>query len=305
MWEPRPQRGLGSWWSIALGAVVVAVGLLGLSRTAAETCRQLHVALELAGSDQRLSTWIPACTPDLGAARQSLLWDLVLIAGCALGAAAILRRWWPLYEATRLKAAERTVVLLPFVVGGLNVVENALIAGVLRVRDGRFAFPEHMGLPVTIATVSGIRWITGAVVVVTVVMAILLAAARRNEPSRPVALATMPVPDPADLPAPDGLGICCSGGGIRAAAFALGALDRLEHRGVTDRARWLTCRAGRTRPRRGPWPAPPTPADRSPATSSTGCPNRSPAARWVGIGSCATVPAASGGRRWRPLRTCC
>ena len=190
-WQREPPCGSrpSTWAGVVVvdrcGAVVVAVGLLGLSRTAAETCRQLHVALELAGSDQRLSTWIPACTPDLGAARQSLLWDLVLIAGRALGAAAILRRWWPLYEATRLKAAERTVVLLPFVVGGLNVVENALIAGVLRVRDGRFAFPEHMGLPVTIATVSWIRWITGAVVVVTVVMAILLAAARRNaEPPR-------------------------------------------------------------------------------------------------------------------------
>ena len=82
-----------------LSVLVVAAGLFVLTRTAAETCRQFHFAVELAGSDQRLATWIPGCTPDLGGARHSLLWDLVLIAGYVLGSGVILRRWWPLYQA--------------------------------------------------------------------------------------------------------------------------------------------------------------------------------------------------------------
>ena len=43
---------------------------------------------------------------------------------------------------------------------------------------------------------------------------------------------------------PTDLGVCCSGGGIRAAAFALGALDQLERAGVMDRARWLAAVSG-------------------------------------------------------------
>ena len=47
-----------------------------------------------------------------------------------------------------------------------------------------------------------------------------------------------------ELPPPADLGVCCSGGGIRAAAFALGALDQLERAGVMGRARWLAAVSG-------------------------------------------------------------
>ena len=46
------------------------------------------------------------------------------------------------------------------------------------------------------------------------------------------------------LAPPADLGVCCSGGGIRAAAFALGALDQLERAGIMDRARWLAAVSG-------------------------------------------------------------
>ena len=239
---PRPSRGLGAWWTIALGVALAGAGLALMARLADRTCAQLHAALELAGSDQRLATWIPGCPADLGAARASLGWDLLLIAGYVTGAAAVLRRWWPLYQATRLKALERIVITLPAVVGGLDVIENALILVGLDTRNGRFAYPTRMALPVTIATVSWLKWIAGGIVVVTVVMAVMLAAARRGEAARP---AVAPMARPESTPAePTGLGICCSGGGIRAAAFALGALDRLEHAGVTSRACWLSSVSG-------------------------------------------------------------
>ena len=44
--------------------------------------------------------------------------------------------------------------------------------------------------------------------------------------------------------APGGIGICCSGGGIRSAAFNLGALQSLDQAGVLGRARYLSAVSG-------------------------------------------------------------
>ena len=43
---------------------------------------------------------------------------------------------------------------------------------------------------------------------------------------------------------PGQLGVCCSGGGIRAAAFSVGALTSLEKAGLIRRAAWLTAVSG-------------------------------------------------------------
>ena len=49
---------------------------------------------------------------------------------------------------------------------------------------------------------------------------------------------------PVEDPDPDAVGICCSGGGIRSAAFNLGALQALEKRGVLRGARYLSAVSG-------------------------------------------------------------
>ena len=49
---------------------------------------------------------------------------------------------------------------------------------------------------------------------------------------------------PVENPDPDAIGICCSGGGIRSAAFNLGALQALEKRGVLRGARYLSAVSG-------------------------------------------------------------
>lgn len=50
---------------------------------------------------------------------------------------------------------------------------------------------------------------------------------------------------PEPVPVPEGpLGICCSGGGIRSAAFNLGALQSLDEGGVLRRARYLSAVSG-------------------------------------------------------------
>jgi hypothetical protein len=239
--DPRPRRGFGSWAWILVGLILGVVGNVLLART--RPCDSFHFAVQLAGSDQRLTEWIPACPPDLGEARASIGWDFLYIAGYVVLGAGILRRWWPLYQAPKLKSAERTVIALPVVVGALDVVENVLVLAGLGVEDGRFAYPSNLALPVTISTIAWTKWVFAAISVITVVMALMLAFVRRNEAHRPRVHETQPAAQ-AVPPTPGGLGVCCSGGGIRAAAFALGALDRLEAGGVMARARWLTAVSG-------------------------------------------------------------
>src|SRR5438128_1879328 len=59
----------------------------------------------------------------------------------------------------------------------------------------------------------------------------------------------MPVPPGAASPAVDGegeevIGICCSGGGIRSAAYNLGALQAMQEAGAFHRARYMTAVSG-------------------------------------------------------------
>jgi hypothetical protein len=237
--DPRPRRGLGSWPWIVAGLILAVAGNVLLARTS--PCDGFHLAVQLSGSDQRLAEWIPSCPPDLTAARTSIGWDFLYVAGYVTLGTAILRRWWPLYQAPKLKGAERVVIALPAVVGGLDVVENVLVLAGLEVKGGRFAYPSDMALPITIATVAWTKWLVAAIAIVAVVMALMLAFARRGERDRP-AVEHNPAPD-TDRAA-GGVGVCCSGGGIRAAAFSLGALDRLELAGVMSRARWLTAVSG-------------------------------------------------------------
>jgi hypothetical protein len=238
--DPRPRRGLGSWGWILTGLVLTAAGYLLLVRT--RPCDSFHLAVQLSGSDQRLAEWIPACPPDLGEARASIGWDFLFLAGYVLLGTSILRRWWPLYQAPKLKRAEVTVIALPAIVGALDVVENVLVLAGLGLEDGRFAYPSPMTLPITIATVAWTQGFLFAAAVVTVAMALMLAFARRGERAPPVVQHRLAAD--VGLAEPSGLGVCCSGGGIRAAAFSLGALDRLEAAGVMDRARWLTAVSG-------------------------------------------------------------
>lgn len=249
----RPTRLLGSWPSIGIGAVLTVVGIA--LTTAASPCREFSLAVELAGSNQRLGSWLADCNADLSAGRQAILTDFVLIVGYVLLLASIVRRWWPLYHAPILKRLERGIVVIPLAAGALDIIENVLLLIGVDVSSGgvggggvggRFTLPDRIAVPILIATVAWLKWLLVAVAVIAGVMALMLAVARRNEHDVPQLSSP---DDPSSVAAPPGrrvdeLGICCSGGGIRAAAFSLGAMQRMEGAGVMDRARWLTAVSG-------------------------------------------------------------
>lgn len=230
---------------LALG---VALGIAGAVLTLrAAPCDDFIVGTQFSGSNRRLGAWIGSCRPDLAAARRTLATDGLFIAGYVLTLAGILRRWWPLFQAPRLKRRERLVVVLPFVIGALDMAENLAIAAgldVTAVAGGRrFTYPEHPWLPTVVSTAAWLKWAGVAVAVVLAVMALGIGLASRHEPDEQ-RVSRNPPPIPIETGPPAGLGVACSGGGIRATAFAIGALDELERAGVLSRARWLTAVSG-------------------------------------------------------------
>ncbi|MDP1821082.1 MAG: hypothetical protein Q8K58_14480 [Acidimicrobiales bacterium] len=191
---------------------------------------------------------MPGCEADLAAAHAALAWDGLFIAGYVLLLTALIRRWWPLIPSRRVRRAAGMVAALPAVAGLLDVVENTLIWVFLTTENGTFAFSSSLRGPVVIATIAWLKWLTALTAVVCGGVAVMVAATRRHEPDQPPRdpdededensrSETQPVEDAA-------LGVCCSGGGIRAAAFSLGALEELEERNVLSRARWLTAVSG-------------------------------------------------------------
>ncbi len=239
--DARPRHGLGSWPVIIVGLLLTAVGFVLTSRTA--PCSDFHQGTQFSGSNARLAKWIGSCGNDLGEARATLLADGVLIAGYAIAAGGILRRWWPLYQAPGLKRREWLVVALPFVTAAIDLLENIVTWAALGTDGDRFSYPDNLAAPTLISTLAWLKMLAYGLGLLCVASACLLAIARRNESEKPIPRPDQPIAM-RELPPPAGLGVCCSGGGIRAAAFALGALDQLERAGVMGKARWLAAVSG-------------------------------------------------------------
>ena len=119
-----------------------------------------------------------------------------------------------------------------------------MIAVALDADPQRYSYPHNV-LPSVIAALSWAKWLTAGVGIVCIVGIGLLAISRALEARRrrlepPATVAAVDVP----TVEPGGLGVCCSGGGIRAAAYSLGALDQLERAGTMGEAKWLAAVSG-------------------------------------------------------------
>lgn len=240
--EPRPSRGFGSIPFIIVGLAVAAFGWWLTVRTA--PCSDFHWGTQFSGSQRRLWRWIGGCGTDVGQGRRSLAADAVLIAGYAFAGSNLLRRWWPLCEAPPLKRHQRTVIALPVITGALDLLENALTAWSLGANDERMTYPSDVR-PALISALAWAKWLTAGVAFMCIVGIGLLAISRALERRRRVTGPVLAdIPDDVPPLGSGGLGVCCSGGGIRAAAFSLGALEQLETAAWMTRAKWLTAVSG-------------------------------------------------------------
>lgn len=144
---------------VAAGIVGGAVGGWRLKK--AEPCKYFQPRANFAGSDRRLRQLFPGCAADLSAARRSVAWDYLLIAGYVtvlLGAA-----WWLAPTATG--GALMLMVSLSVAAGAVDTAENLLLVGMLGVQEGRFAFvrgPAAGGRswgPRLLAVITGVKFL--------------------------------------------------------------------------------------------------------------------------------------------------
>jgi hypothetical protein len=239
-WWRRALTLLSRWPVIAVGVAISVLGWILVGRTA--PCSDFHFGAQFSGSDEQLRRWIGDCGYDLTAARRTLLADGVLIAGYVIAATGMLARWWPLYRAPRLQRMERVVVLLPVAAAVLDVLENVMIAIWLESDGENYRYPDNFA-PTLISTLAWVKMLVYGAGILCVFAVIMLAIARLRDKAD-VQPAAIPEIQMEELPRPRELGICCSGGGIRAAAFAMGAIESLEQAGVMQQARWLTAVSG-------------------------------------------------------------
>lgn len=224
--------------SLTALAVAIAVGCAlwkGLAPGVAGDC-SLHVGAALSGSGEVFDRAIaPGCTDlTLDEARKTILWDFAFIAVYAPMATAAL--WWLWPRAFRIRRVRRhRWIALVFVAAALvDVVENVFV--LVALREG----PALADLPARAAAVAGWwKWMLIAAGTAMLAAAVCGAIGNRRVPPPPVR-----TPAPRDDGPPDGIGICLSGGGIRSAGFALGAMRALDRRGLLGRARWITAVSG-------------------------------------------------------------
>lgn len=258
------------WWGLVAGALVLVLGaVVGLQVVQAPLgdC-DLHMTTQFAGSDSRLDKRLDDRLCDDvsdGDVDTSLLLDSAFAVAYALVLHGALRRTWGGWCVGKLTALKDVVPWLPVGAAVCDVLENVATRVAVDAAPGAPpTFPHSDFWPLTITTLAWWKWALLAVTLIALVTSGWASLARRSSKLRrpddphdggPGRAHTEP--PPVVLPRGDGemdpeLGICCSGGGVRAAAYTLGVLHKLDtltpdpddDRSILARSRWLAAVSG-------------------------------------------------------------
>ena len=229
---------LPAYVAAAAIAVAVAVGIglwNGLSPGFTGGC-SLHTGAALSGSSEVFARAIaPGCRAlDLGEARATIAADFAFIPLYAVGGSALLWWLWPrAWRISRLRAL-RPLALVPIAAGAFDVIENAFV--LLGLDEG----PSLREGAARWAAVAGWwKWMLVVAAALATIACLCGALGNRGVPMSPQA-PRRSKPDSVK----DEIGICLSGGGIRSAGFALGALRAFDRRALLRRSRWITAVSG-------------------------------------------------------------
>lgn len=199
------------------------------------------IATQFAGSQERLSLRMTqlADPVTLSEARKALGWAIAfsLLWG-SLGSALLWGYWQKAWKAGKGKSTSGRMLASIFAIGGASVavVEKLLTLALVRADEGTIRFADttwEIG-PKAIVTLAWAKWLLAGLLICLVVAMLVSSATafvRRLLPKADPEVSDE-VPSPPltgkDQAPPAGVGICCSGGGIRAAGFVLGNLAKLE-----------------------------------------------------------------------------
>ncbi len=225
-------------WVVGLiGLVLLAFqALFSGENTCLGEALQLQLsALEEAPGDQ----FTQVCNVDMF--RSSMGRDLVLATVYLLGLGVFLAIWWvESWDTNRERSRNAGPALAAVAVTALAItaIANTLTSASIELFRGNY----QLELATTIATLSWIRWLLTGILVAGFVTTLISWFIRGvSHVFRALFDSTDPesyVPKATAWPPPDhvppGFGICLSGGGIRSAAFSLGALSALEETPVDD-----------------------------------------------------------------------
>lgn len=222
--------------TIAVAVAVFCSVWKGLQPGVASGC-SLHVGAALSGSADVFDRHVaPGCEGlTLDAARDTILWDVPLVLVYAVLGTILLWRLWPRAWRVARMRNQRWAAFLPAFAGVFDLVENAFVVAGLR---------EGPALTEWAARSAGVagwwKWTLFAATCLAVVACVCGAAGNRRTPGPPPRRPGRRD----DAAVEDAVGICLSGGGIRSAGFALGALRALDRHRLFGRARWMTAVSG-------------------------------------------------------------
>ena len=233
-------RALALYFSWVAGLVALVVLAYQVLFDGENTCLGEALQLQLSALEKAPGNQFTELC-DVNRFRASMGRDLVLATVYLLGLGVFLATWWVESWDTHLERSRNAgpaLGAMAVVALILTGIANTVTSSNIELFRGNY----QLELATTIATLSWIRWLLTGILVAGFITTLISWLIRGvSHLVRSVADHTDPAafePDTIRWPPPDhqppGFGICLSGGGIRAAAFSLGALSALEETPVDD-----------------------------------------------------------------------
>jgi hypothetical protein len=230
---------------VAAAALIVAVVVVGAIKDGAAPGHEapcfLHAGAALSGGAEFFRDRVaPGCSGlEVAEARAAVAWDFGFIAVYALvGSLTLYGLWHRAWWIGRVRSQRLAVALLPAATGLVDVVENVFVLRGLRSEGAALALSDFDARAAGIA--GWWKWMLAALSIAAFVATVAAAIANLRTPQPPVDRPPPSIPPPLR----NDTGIALSGGGIRSASFATGALRALDRRKVFRRARWVAAVSG-------------------------------------------------------------
>jgi hypothetical protein len=242
------RREPASWMWLVIALVLFVAGVAGSVTLAGHPkgCPRLQTGAQFAGTARRFDAYAGACDLSSSTPYWVLAATWASTGAIAWAAGVTLYHWWPAWPSWTVKARKPLAVGLPLVMATCALITTVLIG--LAIADADGGPPAS---PILLAVIPTFAWpwlVSGVLLVVLVIVLSVLHVQtrrwnRRAGRASPRCVRERPRDDDEGDEAADvvfgsepiGLGIACSGGGIRAGTVALGALSVLERTGVDGR----------------------------------------------------------------------